>query len=626
MSFYREIEDVVHAIKLAKEKKVNVNLLIGAGCSVTAGIPSANGIIENIKESYPREYERTINKNYANCMSKLTPTERRNLITDHVNRSKINWAHLSIAQLFKDGFINRVLTTNFDNLLQRACSLVNETPAIYDLATSTGFRPDLLFDKSILHLHGQHTGFILCNTESEVKKQAESLTSVFSDLKQQSMWIIVGYSGENDPIFDLLCKEAMFEHRLFLVGYKNNEPSDKYKELLSEEKFAFFVKGFDADDFFVTLAQNLSCFPPKFVHKPFSYLAESLGDITEYKMPASRRKSDLKISTFKIIEEAINTIETNNLLMAENYYMAGLYDKVFELDMDDSELFLIKTKSYLELKSLEGTYQAHDYLKKHIVINGEDMSSTFLYMKIFHLLCLKEKESSDNFLNLINVHLRAFEYDTEDNYDSIILLVTQLYSIVITNAYLFNKKACLHLEILLENVFIYFDKLQGEPSERKDSTHIIYDILSNIPYYLIKNGEYNISKKIIDNNIKCKQFSKLLPQANLGLWYLSNETLTLENREENGKIFYKLAIETAKLEGENIHKALIQKFHYEISSFYYNCGKEKESIENCFIAFEIGELQNYKDHFKDILILMEELGINRHEQVAVAIGEMQNAN
>ena len=141
-------------------------------------------------------------------MSKLTPSERRNLISRIVKDAKINWTHIAIAQLMKQGYINRVLTLNFDNLVQRACSLVNEFPAIYDMTTSSEFRTDLLFDKSVIHLHGQHTGFILCNTEEEVDAQSKVLQPIFDQLDQKSLWIVIGYSGNNDPIFKLLAKKT----------------------------------------------------------------------------------------------------------------------------------------------------------------------------------------------------------------------------------------------------------------------------------------------------------------------------------------------------------------------------------------------------------------------------------
>ena len=335
MNYLREIDDVIDTVKRAKEKNTNVNLLIGAGCSVSANIPLAEGIVDEIRRNYPREYNRAEVKDYATCMSKLTPIERKNLIIDKVNNAKINWAHIAIAQLLKNNYINRVLTTNFDNLILRACSLVGEYPAIYDLATSVNFRSDLLFDKSVLHLHGQHTGFILCNTSDEVEKQSKVLKDVFNDLKQQSLWIVVGYSGNNDPIFNLLAEEESFEHRLFWVGYLNNEPSEKLvNNLLGEQKYAFYVKDYDADDFFVTLARRLKCFPPDFIKKPFTHLSATLDLLTQYKLPKEETfyyVDDLNVSTRDIVKEAVEEIESDNVRMANHFLTVGLHEEFYDL-------------------------------------------------------------------------------------------------------------------------------------------------------------------------------------------------------------------------------------------------------------------------------------------------------
>ena len=101
ISTYRDLEDVVSALKKAKEDNINVNLLIGAGCSVTANIPAAQGMVDTIKKEFPGEFKRAKIKDYPNCMSKLTPSERRNLISRIVKDAKINWTHIAIAQLMK---------------------------------------------------------------------------------------------------------------------------------------------------------------------------------------------------------------------------------------------------------------------------------------------------------------------------------------------------------------------------------------------------------------------------------------------------------------------------------------------------------------------------------------------
>ncbi|QWH14972.1 hypothetical protein EXW38_18850 [Bacillus mycoides] len=242
----------------------------------------------------------------------------------------------------KQGYINRILTLNFDNLVQRACSLVNEFPAIYDMTTSSEFRTDLLFDKSVIHLHGQHTGFILCNTEEEVDAQSKVLQPIFDQLDQKSLWIVIGYSGNNDPIFKLLAKKDIFEHRLFWIGYENNPPSEMLKsDLLSDEKYAFFINGFNSDDFFVLVSQHLGCFPPTFIRKPFTHLSNTLDTLSRYKIPSINHKTvryrniddsnAIHSLTKNVVQKAISSIENNRKLMAQHYIMAGLFDEVIKL-------------------------------------------------------------------------------------------------------------------------------------------------------------------------------------------------------------------------------------------------------------------------------------------------------
>ena len=100
------------------------------------------------------------------------------------------------------GYVDRVLITNFDPLISRACALVNSFPAVYDFAASHIFNPDQVSEKAIFHLHGQRDGFVLLNTRSEVTKHRNHIKPVFDDAHKGRVWIVVGYSGENDPVFD----------------------------------------------------------------------------------------------------------------------------------------------------------------------------------------------------------------------------------------------------------------------------------------------------------------------------------------------------------------------------------------------------------------------------------------
>jgi len=175
MNYLRSIEEVAETLQNAKARGRACTLLIGAGCSVKAAIPTAVGFVQVIKDRYPHAFQRAESKTYPRCMSELLLSERRDLIAEYVDRAKINWAHVCIALLMQAGFVDRVLTTNFDLLVVRACALLGEFPAIYDFAASQLFKAPDIPGKAVIYLHGQRTGFILINTEEDFRRHSQLL-------------------------------------------------------------------------------------------------------------------------------------------------------------------------------------------------------------------------------------------------------------------------------------------------------------------------------------------------------------------------------------------------------------------------------------------------------------------
>jgi len=331
---FREIDDIVDTLKNAKIRNKKCSVLIGAGCSVTAGIPTAQGFVEIIKEKYPRPYNRAKEKTYPKCMEQLAISQQRDLIASYVDQAKVNWAHIALAQLMKAEYVDRVLTTNFDPLVMRACSLLGLFPATYDLATSQLFEPEMVPDQAVFHLHGQRTGFILINTDEAFEKHSKLLAPVFDDAGQGRVWLVVGYSGENDPVFDHLASVDCFYNYLYWIGYQNDDPAIHLRDrLLIDGKDAYYTNGFDADSFFVTLAQKLNCFPPDFISKPFSYVDNLFDGLTPYTLPKTDAPVDAMRYARIAVRAAIDEIQPvqSEVLQGWSNLLAGKYEEVINL-------------------------------------------------------------------------------------------------------------------------------------------------------------------------------------------------------------------------------------------------------------------------------------------------------
>ncbi len=279
------VDHVVDTLKNAKVQEKKCTLLLGAGCSVEAGIPTANGFVEEIKRRFPAAYRDASPPTYPNCMAQLGPGERRDLVAEYVDNAKINWAHVAVSCLIGAGYVDRVLTTNFDPLIMRACAQHGIFPAVYDFAASQLFKPADIPGQAIFHLHGQRSGFVQLHTPEEIDEHSKRLEPLFQDAGRGRSWIVAGYSGDNDPVLDHLIRIPKFDYKLFWVCYRDNEPSKKVNaELLSIklDNYALPVKGFDADSFFITLARKLGCFPPTLINDPFFFLVKSLDTLSDF--------------------------------------------------------------------------------------------------------------------------------------------------------------------------------------------------------------------------------------------------------------------------------------------------------------------------------------------------------
>jgi len=310
MKFRRSIEEIAETLQNAKARGKGCSLLVGAGCSVKAGIPLASGFVKEIEARYSRAYERAEEKTYPKCMAELLLSERRDLIAEYVDKAKINWAHICIALLIQAGYVDRILTTNFDLLVVRACAMLGEFPAVYDFAASQLFKGADIPPKAVFYLHGQYTGFVLINTEEDFQKHSELLGPVFEDAGRGRAWIIVGYSGENDPVFDHLAKVKQFDNGLFWICYQDNEPASHVrKQLLLPEKYAFYNNGFDADSFLIELTQKLGLFPPAFISQPFTHLDRSMQLLTTFSLPGQTAEEDVTHPARQWIKAAIDKFE-----------------------------------------------------------------------------------------------------------------------------------------------------------------------------------------------------------------------------------------------------------------------------------------------------------------------------
>ena len=280
------IEELAYILKQAeKNKQPKPIFFLGAGASKSGNIPLARDIIKDILDKYSNSPAikklEDKDKSYSKLMECLQPYERDKLLKGYIDKAKVNVTHIYLAQLISKGFVDYVLTVNFDNLMLRALSLFNIFPSTYDMAILKDLTTSTFKEKSVVFLHGQHHGLWLLNTEEEMKKVNETVPRIFDSIKNNRPWIFIGYSGD-DPIFEHVKKLGRFDNGLYWITYNNNDPNKKVKEFLDTPNTnAFIIKGYDSDSFMLKLNNELELEQPKIINKPFTSIGEMLDNIVD---------------------------------------------------------------------------------------------------------------------------------------------------------------------------------------------------------------------------------------------------------------------------------------------------------------------------------------------------------
>ena len=230
------------------------------------------------------------------------------------------------------------------------------------------------------------------NTVDECNAHSKLMSPVFEDAGRGRLWIVVGYNGESDPVFDHLAGVPRFDNMLYWIGYGDSEPAKHVSEkLLLTDKDAFYTNGFDADSFFVSLTQKLGIFPPPFIAKPFSHLGSTLQMLTPYSPPNQDSAEDVTEIAHKWIQSAVKQFEedlssskrkksrTGTAVrslgaVAQKLLMAGKYDEVVALRQHYDRA---PTEEFAELLSWAYLMQGNALLSQARTKTGDEADRLF---------------------------------------------------------------------------------------------------------------------------------------------------------------------------------------------------------------------------------------------------------
>lgn len=309
-----QVDYIAHLLKEAKDKQYNKPIVfIGAGMSVTGGIPSAGEIATEILTQYkdnPKIKQlRKKDRTYINLMACLTTAERNTLLNHYMDKAKVNVGYIYLAHLIKEGYIDYVLTVNFDNLILRAMAMYNMFPPTYDLSILKDLTTDRIEKQSVTYLHGTHRGLWMLNTDTELAKISKICSPFLNKIADRRTWIVLGYSGA-DKVLDHIADLGSFTNDLYWITYKDNDPIARVKERLLDQdnSHSYIIRGYDADSFMLKLHSEVGLKTPEILYKPFTTLQNTINSIVEISEEHKNVKGQLEI-TKGHIKDAIRLYE-----------------------------------------------------------------------------------------------------------------------------------------------------------------------------------------------------------------------------------------------------------------------------------------------------------------------------
>ncbi|MFZ3116485.1 MAG: SIR2 family protein [Syntrophales bacterium] len=278
---------------LAVNRGRPVCLLLGAGASISSGMPSAQRCIWEWKQDIfatnnpalresvgelslpgtrgriqrwldqrggypfadsPNEYSFYARECYP------TGQDRRSFFQSYVAQAKPYTGYRLLPLLTKAALIRTVWTTNFDGLIGRACAAANIVCIEVGIDTvHRATRPHTQGELRVVSMHGDYRYDDLKNTSDELKNQEDDLRTEFLHELRDYDLIVAGYSGRDESLMSVL-RQAYAESnpgRLYWCGF-GEYISEPVATLMADARKAgrevFYVPSEGFDDLISRLA------------------------------------------------------------------------------------------------------------------------------------------------------------------------------------------------------------------------------------------------------------------------------------------------------------------------------------------------------------------------------------
>jgi hypothetical protein len=308
--------------KIGLNKDVKYGFFLGAGASISSGIPSAEFCIWEWKRSIflsnnpglePQFSELTLdavrrkiqkwldNQNrypklgdtneYGFYIEKCYPTneDRKKYFAEIIRNAKPHVGYQLLCLLAEAGLVHTVFTTNFDGLVARAANNFRLTPIEIGIDSQNRLPRQYVSGELVsISMHGDYRYDSIKNTATELQQQEKTLAEYLLKFEKDNPLIICGYSGRDKSIMNTLetaCSQSG-TGAIYWCGFGEEIPYQVQSLLETarkQNKAAFFTPTNGFDDLMKRLA--LYCLIEEKVDKARSIISHSEGASSQERTP-----------------------------------------------------------------------------------------------------------------------------------------------------------------------------------------------------------------------------------------------------------------------------------------------------------------------------------------------------
>lgn len=271
-----------------------MSLFVGAGASISSGIPSAQMCIREWKRSIfltnnpgledqftelslpgiHRRIQRWIDgqgrfpadgadDEYGFYIQQCFPIreDRRAYFQNKIRNARPHVGYQLLCHLAQADVIRTVWSTNFDGFAARAAGRYDLVPLEVSIDSQQRVtRPPSRGELLCISLHGDYRYDAIKNTPDELQSQETALLQALFEETQTRSLIVTGYSGRDKSVMDALREAYKMQGTgvLFWCGFRDHDPPEHVAALIRyarrHGRKAYYIKTLGFDDLMTRIA------------------------------------------------------------------------------------------------------------------------------------------------------------------------------------------------------------------------------------------------------------------------------------------------------------------------------------------------------------------------------------